>query len=132
MGSALWLTISIGLKNPDSALAANDLWFRKLPAIMRIRVTIPNVLRAARKRDRGVAKPYNFAVSPMLVDPISDCTPVAPSEKRTELWLTREYIEVNSGDLVKLLSNYRGKELVPQTVGEVLWRHYLHPEHKSL
>jgi hypothetical protein len=120
------------LKDPESVFVTRELWFGKLPAVMRIRVTTPNVMRALRKRDPGAAKPYNFAVSPILSDPPPNCTLVAPFEKHSELWLTRDYVEVNSGDRVKLLSEYRGKKLVPQTVSGVLWRHYLHPEHKSL
>ncbi len=61
------------LTNPENALVTRELWFGKLPAVMRIRVTTPNVMKALRKRDRGAAKPYNFAVSPILVDPPPDC-----------------------------------------------------------
>ncbi len=31
-----------------------------------------------------------------------------------------------------LFTEYRNKKLLPQTVSGVLWRHYLHPEYKSL
>ena len=120
------------LSNPENALVAKELWFGKLPAMMRVRVTTPNVMWALRKRDLGAAKPYNFALSPMLIDPPPGCTLVAPAEKRSNLWLTRDYVEVNTGDAVGLLSEYRGKRLEPQTALGVLWRHYLHPEHKSL
>lgn len=128
----LWADHFQRLNNPESALIAQELWFGKLPAMMRVRVTTPNVMTALRKRDPGAAKPYNFALSPILIDPPQGCTLVAPTEKRSNLWLTRDYVEVNSGDVVKLSSKYRGKELLPQTVLGVLWRHYLHPEHKSL
>jgi hypothetical protein len=33
---------------------------------------------------------------------------------------------------VHLLGEYRGEKLLPQTLSGVLWRHYLHPEQKSL
>ena len=99
---------------------------------MRVRVTTPNVLRALRKRDPGASKPYNFALSPILMRPSPDCTLIAPASKRPEEWLTREYTEIHSGETVKLLGEYQGKLLSPQTLSSVIWRHYLHPEDKSL
>lgn len=56
------------LRNPDNAFVTRELCFGRLPAMMRIRVTTPNVLKALRKRDPGAAKPYNFAMSPVLID----------------------------------------------------------------
>jgi len=99
---------------------------------MRVRVTTPNVLRALRKRDPGAAKPYNFALSPILMHPSPDCTLIAPASKRSEEWLIREYTEIHSGETVKLFGEYQGKVLRPQTLSSVIWRHYLHPEEKSL
>jgi hypothetical protein len=120
------------IKDSANASVSREFSFGKLPAVMRVRVTTPNVLRALRKRDPGAAKPYNFALSPILVQPPQACTLIAPFSKRPEEWLTRDYTEVNSGDVVKLLAEYQGKKLVPQTLTNVLWRHYLHPEEKSL
>jgi hypothetical protein len=119
-------------KDPEDAMVSNRLWFAELPAIMRIRVTTPNVMTALRKRDRAAAKPYNFAQSPILIDPPSDCTLIAPSSKHPEQWLAREYTEVHSGKKLKLYDRYRGKQLKPQTLSNVIWRHFLHPEAKSL
>lgn len=59
-------------------------------------------------------------------------TLVAPFSKHPEDWLTRDYTEIHTGDLVHLLGQYRGEKLLPQTLSGVLWRHYLHPEEKSL
>jgi hypothetical protein len=120
------------LKNPENVFVTRELWFAKLPAIMRIRVTTPNVLESLRRRDPGAAKPYNFAISPILVETPPDCALVAPSGKHAERWLTQDYIEIHSLKKVKLYSSFRGKKIVPQTVAGVLWRHFLHPEHKSL
>jgi len=119
-------------KDPEDALVGRDLWFGNLPAVMRIRVTTPNVLKALRKRDPGAAKPYNFAVSPILAQARQNCTLVAPFSKHPEDWLTRDYTEIHSGELVHLLGEYGGEKLFPQTLSGVLWRHYLHPEEKSL
>jgi hypothetical protein len=120
------------LRNPENALVSRKLWFDDLPAVMRVRVTTPNVLKALRKRDPGSAKPYNFALSPIFVEPLPKCTLVAPMSKQPEEWLTREYTEIHSGDALRLHDKYQGKALTPQTLSSVIWRHYLHPEDKSL
>jgi hypothetical protein len=98
---------------------------------MRVRVTTPNVMKTRRKRDPGAAKPYNFAMSPILTKSPANCTLVAPSSKNPETWLKQEYIEINTGDS-KLSAEYNGTKLMPQTLSLVVWRHYLHPEEKSL
>ncbi len=49
-----------------------------------------------------------------------------------EEWLTREYTEIHSGETVMLSCEYNGKVLSPQTLSSVIWRHYFHPEDKSL
>jgi len=120
------------VRDPENALLLRPLWFDNLPAMMRVRVTTPKVLRALRKRDPGAAKPYNFAHSPILVQPVPDCTLVAPASKDSSQWLTRDYTEIHSGETVKLGSEYNGKALTPQTLAGIIWRHYLHPEDKSL
>ncbi len=120
------------IKDPENAAISRELWFGKLPAVMRIRVTTSNVLKALRKRDPGAAKPYNFALSPILIQSPPECTLVAPFSKHPEEWVSRDYTEVHTGDTVKLAVEYRGKKLLPQTLSSVVWRHYLHPEDKSL
>lgn len=116
----------------ENTIVTRKLWFGDFPAVMRIRVTTPNVMKALRKRDPGAAKPYNFALSPILLEPIPDCTLVGSFSKHPEEWLNRNYIEIHTGKTVKLNGEYRGKKLKPQTLGNVVWRHYLHPEAKSL
>jgi hypothetical protein len=120
------------IEDPGNASVLREFSLGKLPAVMRVRITTPNVLKALRRRDPGAAKPYNFALSPILVEPPPACTLVAPFSKHPEDWLTRDYTEVNSGDVVKLSEEYKGKRLQPQTLANVVWRHYLHPEDKSL
>jgi len=119
-------------EEPKDAFVMRNLWFGGFPAVMRVRVTTPNVLKALREGDPEAAKPYNFALSPILLEPPPDCTLVAPFSKHPEEWLTRDYTEIHSKNTVKLLGEYNGKKLVPQTLSGVLWRHYLHPEDKSL
>jgi hypothetical protein len=120
------------VKDPENALATRELWFASLPAMMRIRVTTPNVMKALRKRDPRAAKPYNFAISPILLQAPPDCVLVAPFSKHPEKWLSQAYTEIHSGDTVTLRGEYLGKSIQPQTLASVLWRHYLHPEDKSL
>jgi hypothetical protein len=120
------------LENPQNASVSGFFRFDNLPAVMRVRVTTPNVLEALRKRDPGTAKPYNFAHSPILLEEFPECTLVAPASKRSKEWLTRDYTEIHTGDVVKLGSKYRDKTLTPQTISHTIWKHFLHPEDKSL
>ena len=120
------------LENPQNASVSGFFRFDNLPAMMRVRVTTPNVLKALRKRDPGTAKPYNFAHSPILLEEFPECTLVAPASKRSKKWLTRDYTEIHTGDVVKLGSKYRDKTLTPQTISHTIWKHFLHPEDKSL
>jgi hypothetical protein len=50
------------LKDPENALVSHQFWFDNLPAIMRVRVTTPNVIRALRKRDPGAAKALQLRI----------------------------------------------------------------------
>jgi hypothetical protein len=120
------------LENTENSSVLRALRFDNLPAMMRVRVTTPNVLKALRKRDPGAAKPYNFAHSPILLETFPDCTLIAPASKRSNEWLTRDYIEIHTGDLVKLGIKYRDKMLTPQTISHTIWKHFLHKEDKSL
>jgi hypothetical protein len=120
------------LENPQNASIVGSFRFDNLPAMMRVRVTTPNVLKALRKRDPGAAKPYNFAHSPILLAEFPECTLVAPASKRLKEWLTRDYTEIHTGDVVKLGSTYRDKTLTPQTISHTIWKHFLHREDKSL
>jgi hypothetical protein len=46
--------------------------------------------------------------------------------------LTRDYTEIHTVETVNLFGEFRGKKIRPQTLSAVVWRHYLHPEEKSL
>lgn len=120
------------LNAPDNALNYGELWFDNIPAMMRVRVTTPSVMKALRLRDPEAAKPYNFALSPILIEAPPSCTLITPFNKHPEKWATQEYVEIHSGKAIKLFRHYAGQKLVPQTIRAVLWRHYLHPESKSL
>jgi hypothetical protein len=120
------------LDNPENALVEGELWFENLPAVMRVRITTPTVMKALRKRDPSAAKPYNFTLAPILIDPATNCTLIGQFNKQPQGWANQEYTEIHSGKTVRLFGNYAGKKLVPQTLQGVLWRHFLHPEDKSL
>jgi hypothetical protein len=120
------------ITDPENAMVATALWFSQLPAVMRVRVTTPNVLEVLRRRDPGAGRPYNFALSPILVDPPAECTLVAPFSKHPGTWLTRPYTEIHSGETVHLPGEWRGASVVPQMLASVIWRHFLHLEDKSL
>ena len=119
------------IKDPENAMVSKALWFGDFPAIMRIRVTTPNVLAALRNHDVAAGKPYNFAQSPILIDPPPNCTLIAPFSKHPEKWITRNYTNIHGGDMVRLYDAYRGKKLQPRTLANIVWRHFLHPEAKS-
>ena len=96
------------IKDPENALVTGELWFGEFPAVMRIRVTTPNVLAALRKHDPGAAKPYNFALSPILLQSTPGCTLVGSFSKHPKDWLTREYTEIHTGAIVRLGEEYAG------------------------
>jgi hypothetical protein len=100
--------------------------------MMRVRVTTPNVLKALRKRDPGAAKPYNFAHFPNLARHLARLHANCTASKNSKEWLTRDYTEIHTGDVVKLCSKYRERTLAPQTLSHTIWKHFLHKEDKSL
>jgi hypothetical protein len=120
------------LSGSDNALVYGELWFENFPAMMRVRVTTPSVMKALRTRDPEAAKPYNFALTPILIQAPPNCTLITQFNKHPEKWATQEYMEIHSGKMVRLSRNHRGQKLIPQTLRAILWRHYLHPEDKSL
>jgi hypothetical protein len=70
-----------GRPNPD--------WFQ-LPVMRRIAITTPNVMAALRRLDRDQARPYNFAISPVLVNLSgSPLTLLGPFEKDSSKWFVR-------------------------------------------
>ena len=86
------------IQDPENALLLRELPFENFPAMMRVRVTTPNVLKVLRKRDPGSAKPYNFAHSPILIEPLTHCTLIASASKNSKEWLTRDYTEIHTGE----------------------------------
>jgi hypothetical protein len=118
------LNRALGLKDeqPD--------WF-SLPVMRRIAITTPNVMKALRRLSPDRARPYNFALSPVLVNLTN--TPVillGPFEQDSTKWGSMRYLDVHTGTVHKL--NPPTLFALPQTF-EMKFRQYCnHPEHKSL
>ena len=112
-------------------------WFDR-PALMKVVVNTPNVLRKAARSIR----PFNF-VFYVLVDssigyPVGvdrdRFTLIAAFTKRREDWLALPCRNVHDGRVYQLALK-QGAELdkvIPQTIGAVLRRYINHPEAKSL
>jgi hypothetical protein len=110
--------------------APNPDWFQ-LPVMRRIAITTPNVMAALRRLNRDQARPYNFALSPVLVNLSgSPITLLGPFEKDSSKWRTMPYVSIQDGSIHTLQPPTL--LALPQTFGMVLSQYVKHPEHKSL
>lgn len=115
---------ALGLPSPEPD------WFR-LPVMRRIAITTPNVMTALRRLDRDQARPYNFALSPVLLN--FSGTPVTllgPFEKNSVRWAEMPYINIHDGSTHTLQPPTL--PVLPQTFEMVLSQYVRHPEYKSL
>jgi hypothetical protein len=105
-------------------------WFN-LPVMRRIAITTPHVMTALRRLDRDRARPYNFALSPVILDLSgSPITLLGPFERDPARWMEMPYINIHDGtthtlDPPTLLA-------MPQTFGTIFSQYVKHPEYKSL
>lgn len=105
-------------------------WF-SLPVMRRIAITTPNVMKTLRTLSRDRARPYNFALSPVLVNLTN--TPIillGPFEKDSSKWSSMRYVDVHTGTVHKL--NPPTLFALPQTFEMKFGQYCKHPEHKSL
>jgi hypothetical protein len=105
-------------------------WF-DLPVMRRIAVTTPNVMAALRRLNRDQARPYNFALSPVIVN-LSD-TPVTllgPFEKNSARWRGMPYINIHDGNTHTLKPPTI--PVIAQTFETVFSQYVRHPEYKSI
>jgi hypothetical protein len=74
-------------------------WF-DLPVMRRIAITTPQVMAALRRLDRDKARPYNFAMSPVIIN-LSDSpiTLLGPFEKNASRWPVMQYINIHDGTM---------------------------------
>ena len=102
-----------------------------VPVMRRIAITTPNVMVALRRLNRDKARPYNFALSPVLVNLSNTAiTLLGPFEKDSSLWGDMSYINIHDGTTYTM-------DLLPplasaQTFEMVFFQFHRHPEHKSL
>jgi DNA polymerase type B, organellar and viral len=105
-------------------------WFR-LPVMRRIAISTPNVMKALRTLDRDKSRPYNFALSPVLVNLSNQpITLLGPFEKDPARWERMPYINIHDGTTHTL--NPPTLLVLPQTFGMVFSQYVRHPEYKSL
>ena len=105
-------------------------WFH-LPVMRRIAISTPNVMAALRRLNRDQARPYNFALSPVLVNLTSPpITLLAPFEKNPSRWLKMPHINIHDGTTHTL--NPPSLLVLAQTFEMVFSQYVRHPEYKSL
>jgi hypothetical protein len=97
----------------------------------RIAISTPNVMKALRRLSRDQARPYNFALSPVLVN-LSDqqITLLGPFEKDSSRWEKMTYINIHDGGTYSLKPSTM--LALPQTFEMVFAQYHRHPEFKSL
>jgi hypothetical protein len=121
-------------------------WF-SLPAMMRFKITTPEVLKVLQARQvklpyRDRVKPFNFILSPMIDDlggyPVG-CDPdhftlIAPFTPDASRLYGLRYINVHDGKRYRLGRPGRRlpSQAEPQTLADVVSRYRWHPEAKSL
>jgi len=105
-------------------------WFN-LPVMRRIAITTPHVMTALRKLDRDKARPYNFALSPVILDLSgSPITLLGPFEKDPARWMEMPYINIHDGTAHTL--DPPTLMAMPQTFKTIFSQYVKHPEYKSL
>jgi hypothetical protein len=105
-------------------------WFN-LPVMRRIAITTPNVMAALRRLNRDQARPYNFALSPVIVN-LSDApvTLLGPFEKNSARWREMPYINIHDGKTHTLKPPTI--PVIVQTFETVFSQYVRHPEYKSV
>jgi hypothetical protein len=105
-------------------------WF-DVPVMRRVAISTPNVMAALRKLDPAQARPYNFALSPMLVNLTSEpVTLLGSFVKDSARWSRMRYINIHDGTTHTLSPSTL--LAVGQTFEMVFAQYWQHPESKSL
>ena len=105
-------------------------WFN-LPVMRRIAITTPHVMTALRRLDRDKARPYNFALSPVIIDLSgSPITLLASFEKNPDRWMKMQYINIHDGTIHTL--DPPTLMAMPQTFGTIFSQYVKHSEYRSL
>jgi hypothetical protein len=123
-------------------------WFA-LPAMMRIAITTPRVLKALQVHEENLqyrdrAKPFGFVLSPQIqrvgisgFPSSADCahfTLIAPFTKESALWFSLPWVNLHDGKPYRLAPITKKTELdaAPQLLEDVILMYQVHPEAKSL
>ncbi len=118
------LDLALGLRSQEPD------WF-PLPVMRRIAITTPSVMAALRRLDRDQARPYNFALSPVIVNLSgSPITLLGAFDKNPARWLEMPYINIHDGNMHTLQPPTL--PVLPQTFEMVFSQYVRHPEYKSL
>jgi hypothetical protein len=121
-------------------------WFEH-PAMMRVAITTPEVLKSLQARQEGLpyskrAKPFNFVLLPILneidghpvgADP-NKFTLIAPFTKDVGRWYRLWYLNIHDGKWYRLApaNRKRAYEAGAKTRGDYVGEYQWHPEAKSL
>jgi hypothetical protein len=104
-------------------------WFH-LPVMRRIAISTPNVMAVLRRLHRDQARPYNFALSPVLVNLTGkQVTLLTPFEKDSARWMITPHINIHDGTTHTLDSPTL--PVIVQTFRMVFQQYHRHPESKS-
>jgi hypothetical protein len=149
LDAPVWVVEAWGwiLRDSLGLQAADPSWF-SLPAMMRIAITTPEVLKALQVHQaelpyRDQTKPFGFVISPTIdkltggypvgADP-DKFTLIAPFTSDPSCWNQLTWINVHDGKSYRLAQP--GKRLPSdaeaQAYGDVVSRYRWHPEAKSL
>ncbi len=131
----------LGMKNLDPE------WFDRA-AMMRLKITTPEVLKALQARQSGMpyrdrVKPFNFILSPIIDDivgrPIgvkkSDpFTLIAPFMTDPARWYRQQYLNIHDGKSYRVSppNRQRPSEARAKSCGDFVSEYRWHPEAKSL
>jgi hypothetical protein len=109
-------------------------WFH-VPVMRRIAITTPTVMAKLRRLNRDLARPYNFALSPVIVN-LSDSpvTLLGAFEKDAARWEAMPYINIHEENADGNIHTLQPPTLpvLPQTFDMVFAQYVRHPEYKSL
>src|SRR2546425_743507 len=101
-------------------------WIAEHLAVMRFRITTPNILKSLRKINPRMARPFNFGQMPILQGN-HDHSLISSFNKNPEEWAKQKYIDTKTGKITKL-----GGHFTPKNMIRVLRDYYTNPEVKSL
>jgi hypothetical protein len=105
-------------------------WFH-LPVMRRIAISTPNVMAALRRLSRDQARPYNFALSPVLLNLSGQqFTLLGPFEKDSSRWEGMTFVNIHDGSTHTL--KQPTLPILVQTFDMVFAQYVRHPESKSL